>query len=227
MNVVFSPVFFAYAELWEAVSQRQNADAQFSQALKYICRGTQTAVTKAFVLLKRSASHGFTEAQFAAGWCYEYGCGTKRSYRQAIRWYKRAENNVTADVMNAYDPVGEEENARLQLYFTCASYAAAADCLLDTQEREDSFESDLNAAAKGDAISMLRLGHRFYYGQGVECDHAQAAIWYQRAANSGSDAAMLCLAQLAEGERRDREAARWYRRYAAERIRWRNRRLNW
>ena len=29
-----------------------------------------------------------------------------------------------ADVMNAYDPVGEDENARLQLYFTCASYAA-------------------------------------------------------------------------------------------------------
>ena len=67
MNIVFSPAFFVYAELWEVVGQRQNADAQFSQALKYICRGTQTAMTKAFVLLKRSASRGFTEAQFAAG----------------------------------------------------------------------------------------------------------------------------------------------------------------
>ena len=86
MNIVFSPAFFVYAELWGVVGQRQNADAQFSQALKYICRGTQTAMTKALDLLKRSASHGFTEAQFAAGWCYEYGCGTKRSYRQAIRW---------------------------------------------------------------------------------------------------------------------------------------------
>ena len=82
MNIVFSPAFFVYAELWEVVGQRQNADAQFSQALKYICRGTQTAMTKAFVLLKRSASCGFTEAQFAAGWCCEYGCGTKLSYRQ-------------------------------------------------------------------------------------------------------------------------------------------------
>ena len=227
MNIVFSPAFFVYAELWEVVGQRQNADAQFSQALKYICRGTQTAMTKAFVLLKRSASRGFTEAQFAAGWCCEYGCGTKLSYRQAIRWYKRAENNVTADVMNAYDPVGEDENARLQLYFTCASYAAAADCLMDMREREDSFASDFDSAAWGDAIGMLRLGHRLYYGRGVECDRVQAAMWYQRAANSGSDAAMLCLARLAEDERRDREAARWYRRYAADRIHWRNRRLNW
>ena len=163
MNIVFSPAFFVYAELWEVVGQRQNADAQFSQALKYICRGTQTAMTKAFVLLKRSASRGFTEAQFAAGWCCEYGCGTKLSYWQAIRWYKRAENNVTADVMNAYDPVGEDENARLQLYFTCASYAAAADCLMDMREREDSFASDFDSAAGGDAIGMLRLGHRLYY----------------------------------------------------------------
>lgn len=134
---------------------------------------------------------------------------------------------MTADVMNAYDPVGEDENARLQLYFTCASYAAAADCLMDMREREDSFASDFDSAAGGDAIGMLRLGHRLYYGRGVECDRVQAAMWYQRAANSGSDAAMLCLARLAEEERRDREAARWYRRYAADRIHWRNRRLNW
>lgn len=227
MNIVFSPAFFVYAELWEVVGQRQNADAQFAHALKYIRSGTSAAMTKALDLLKRSASHGFTEAQFAAGWCYEYGCGTKRSYRQAIHWYKRAENNVTADVMNAYDPVGEDENARLQLYFTCASYAAAADCLMDMREREDSFASDFDSAAGGDAIGMLRLGHRLYYGRGVECDRVQAAMWYQRAANSGSDAAMLCLARLAEEERRDREAARWYRRYAADRIHWRNRRLNW
>ena len=54
---------------------------------------------------------------------------------------------MTADVMNAYDPVGEDENARLQLYFTCASYAAAADCLMDMREREDSFASDFDSAA--------------------------------------------------------------------------------
>lgn len=30
MNIVFSPAFFVYAELWEVVGQRQNADAQFS-----------------------------------------------------------------------------------------------------------------------------------------------------------------------------------------------------
>ena len=98
---------------------------------------------------------------------------------------------------------------------------------MDMREREDSFASDFDSAAGGDAIGMLRLGHRLYYGRVVECDRVQAAMWYQRAANSGSDAAMLCLARLAEEEKRDREAARWYRRYAADRIHWRNRRLNW
>ena len=219
--------FFVYAELWEVVGQRQNADAQFSQALKYICRGTQTAMTKAFVLLKRSASRGFTEAQFAAGWCCEYGCGTKLSYRQAIRWYKRAENNVTSDVMSAFDPVGEAENARLRLYFECESYAAAVDALLDAQEREDSFMADYEAAVGGDATGMLYLGHRYYYGQDVACDQAEGIRWYHRAAEAGSDAAMSRLAQIYEADKHYKEAARWYRRYAAERIRWRNQRLNW
>lgn len=68
------------------------ADAQFSQALTHIRSGTPDAMAKAFDLFKRSGAHNFTEAQFAAGWCCEHGCGTKRNYPQAIRWYKRAEN---------------------------------------------------------------------------------------------------------------------------------------
>ena len=131
MDVTFSPALRVYAEMWEIAGRRRAADAQFSQALTHIRSGTPDAMAKAFDLFKRSGAHNFTEAQFAAGWCCEHGCGTKRNYPQAIRWYKRAENNVTSDVMSAFDPVGEAENARLRLYFECESYAAAVDALLD------------------------------------------------------------------------------------------------
>ena len=130
MDVTFSPALRVYAEMWEIAGRRRAADAQFSQALTHIRSGTPDAMAKAFDLFKRSGAHNFTEAQFAAGWCCEHGCGTKRNYPQAIRWYKRAENNVTSDVMSAFDPVGEAENARLRLYFECESYAAAVDALL-------------------------------------------------------------------------------------------------
>ena len=130
MDVTFSPALRVYAEMWEIAGRRRAADAQFSQALTHIRSGTPDAMAKAFDLFKRSGAHNFTEAQFAAGWCCEHGCGTKRNYPQAIRWYKRAENNVTSDVMSAFDPVGEAENARIRLYFECESYAAAVDALL-------------------------------------------------------------------------------------------------
>lgn len=172
MDVTFSPALRVYAELWEIAGRRRAADAQFAQALAHIRSGAPDAMAKAFDLFKRSGAHNFTEAQFAAGWCCEHGCGAKRNYPQAIRWYKRAENNVTSDVMSAFDPVGEAENARLRLYFECESYAAAVDSLLDAQEREDSFMADYEAAVGGDAIGMLHLGHRYYYGQDVACDPA-------------------------------------------------------
>ena len=162
MDVTFSPALRVYAEMWEIAGRRRAADAQFSQALTHIRSGTPDAMAKAFDLFKRSGAHNFTEAQFAAGWCCEHGCGTKRNYPQAIRWYKRAENNVTSDVMSAFDPVGEAENARLQLYFECEPYAAAVGVLLDAQEREDSFMADYEAAVGGDAASgasiLLRAG---------------------------------------------------------------------
>ena len=107
MDVTFSPALRVYAELWEIAGRRREADAQFAQALAHIRSGTPDAMAKAFDLFKRSGAHNFTEAQFAAGWCCEHGCGTKRNYPQAFRWYKRAENNVTSDVMSAFDPVGE------------------------------------------------------------------------------------------------------------------------
>ena len=65
------------------------------------------------------------------------------------------------------------------------------------------------------------------YGQDVVCDQAEGIRWYHRAAEAGSDAAMSRLAQIYEADKHYKEAARWYRRYAAERIRWRNQRLNW
>ena len=119
------------------------------------------------------------------------------------------------------------ENARLRLYFECESYAAAVDALLDAQEREDKLYGRLRGGGgrrcHRDAVS----GASMHYGRDVACDQAEGIRWYKRAAEAGSDAAMSRLAQIYEADKHYKEAARWYRRYAAERIRWRNQRLNW
>ena len=71
------------------------------------------------------------------------------------------------------------------------------------------------------------LPHRHSPRRPPLCDQAEGIRWYHRAAEAGSDAAMSRLAQIYEADKHYKEAARWYRRYAAERIRWRNQRLNW
>ena len=44
--------------------------------------------------------------------------------------------------------------------------------------------ADYEAAVGGDAIGMLHLGHRYYYGQDVACDQAEGIRWYHRAAEA-------------------------------------------
>ena len=49
----------------------------------------------------------------------------------------------------------------------------------------DSFLDDIAAAEQGDADACFRLGSRYYWGNGVERDPAQAVHWYRKAAVLG------------------------------------------
>ncbi len=69
-------------------------------------------------------------------------------------------------------------------------------------------------ATAGDSSSQNELGHKYYYGEGVQIDFTQAAKWYKLAAENGHCTAQFSLGVLYEnGEgvsRNPAEAYKWY-----------------
>ena len=77
----------------------------------------------------------------------------------------------------------------------------------------------LAKANSGDTASQVLVGESYAAGNGVTKDLNQAAVWYRKAADKGSAAAALHLAQLyrdgGKGLLRDMvQAAEWYRKAA-------------
>jgi TPR repeat protein len=74
------------------------------------------------------------------------------------------------------------------------------------------------AAAGGDSKAMYRLGEKYWTGDGVARDHAQAAAWYEKAAGAGHDDAMVRVGILHENGKgvalSHEKAAAWYRKAA-------------
>ncbi len=77
-------------------------------------------------------------------------------------------------------------------------------------------------AEKGDAASQFALGDCYYYGNGVEINHSEAAKWYRKAAEQGEINAQLKLGDMyatlyeaGKGVVRDYgESIKWYRKAA-------------
>ncbi len=84
---------------------------------------------------------------------------------------------------------------------------------------EDELAKTLKQARAGDRAAQRELGQRYYGGDGVPRDFAQAAQWWQKSATSGDDQAQVLLAVLlfkGEGVEQDRaQAVRWWRTAAA------------
>jgi len=74
------------------------------------------------------------------------------------------------------------------------------------------------AAADGNAEAQRRLGFRYYHGEGVKQDNAQAAALFEKAAAAGDVESASNLARMYEFgmgvTQDDNRAAEWYRRAA-------------
>lgn len=51
-------------------------------------------------------------------------------------------------------------------------------------------------AANGDAAAQYNLGNRYYFGEGVTKDYAEAIRWYRKAAEQGQDKAKRRLNEM-------------------------------
>lgn len=229
MQIVLNTLPPRFFELWHKAEKKKDEKAQFELAKLYSRSKNAEFASKAVDLYKKSASQGNTEAKFALGKCYETGYGVKRNYFRAIQWYKAADSSVTSDLMRYPDPVGDAAIERLRRYYEDDEYAAMMDAYLDAKEacRPDTFEFDLEAAERGDAEAQNSLGHRYYYGRGTEQNYEQALYWYHKSAEAGYEAGIKHLAEHYEKVRCYKESAKWHRKYAELRIKWRNERLGW
>lgn len=229
MKVEYSEQFKNLIKVWDKAVIQKEKHAQYTLASFYLKIQTETADKKAFDLYKKSAKQGYTEAMYALGICYELGKGVRRNYYQAVHWYICTDENITNDIMNNPDPIGDAAQAAIRRYFEDEEYAEFVDELLDTEkaETDDSFAADEEAARSGDAEAQNRLGHRYFYGNGTERDIVQAIHWYRESAKGGCEAGMLHLAEYYRNRKQYKEAAKWYRQYVEARIKWRNKRLGW
>jgi hypothetical protein len=87
----------------------------------------------------------------------------------------------------------------------------------DEQVRLEAEMPELDARADaGDAQAFVELGNRYFFGEAVAKDVAEAFRWYLRAAEAGSDAGMVNLASCSrrgEGVPQDPDqAVKWYER---------------
>jgi hypothetical protein len=92
--------------------------------------------------------------------------------------------------------------------------------VLFRQARERERAGWLEAARAGDAGAQFRLGLRYYRGEGVPPDRAEARVWLRKAAGQGRPQAQTLLGAMCffgQGGPRDLvEAARWFRLAAAQ-----------
>lgn len=229
MKVEYSEQFKNLIKVWDKAVIQKEKHAQYTLASFYLKLQTEAADKKAFDLYKKSAKQGYTEAMYALGICYELGKGVRRNYYQAVHWYICTDENITNDIMNNPDPIGDAAQAAIRRYFEDEEYAEFVDELLDTEkaETDDFFGADEEAAQSGDAEAQNRLGHRYFYGNGTERDIVQAIHWYRESAKGGCEAGMLHLAEYYKNRKQYKEAAKWYRQYVEARIKWRNKRLGW
>lgn len=229
MKVEYSEQFKKLIKVWDKAVIQKEKQAQYTLASFYLKLQTEAADKKAFDLYKKSAKQRYTEAMYALGICYELGKGVRRNYYQAVHWYICTDENITNDIMNNPDPIGDAAQAAIRRYFEDEEYAEFVDELLDTEkaETDDSFAADEEAARSGDAEAQNRLGHRYFYGNGTQRDIVQAIHWYRESAKNGCEAGMLHLAEYYRNRKQYKEAAKWYRQYVEARIKWRNERLGW
>lgn len=134
MKVEYSEQFKNLIKVWDKAVIQKEKHAQYTLASFYLKIQTETADKKAFDLYKKSAKQGYTEAMYALGICYELGNGVRKNYYQAVHWYICTDENITDDLMNNPDPIGDAAQAAIRRYFEDEEFAEFVDETLDNEK---------------------------------------------------------------------------------------------
>lgn len=130
-------------------------------------------------------------AQCCLGWAYYHGEGVRKSFRQAVYWYRKAAK-------------GGNRIAQYNLSL----------CYLDGEgvrkNLRTAFHWNQIAAYAGHTGAEQMAGWHYHGGRGVKADLSKARQWYLKAAAKGNLSALFCLGQLAFDQKDFREASHWF-----------------
>ena len=152
---------------------------------------------------KAEAQAGNAEAMYKLGCGWEHleqrlpwkGAERKTARAASIHWYTEAAEHGHIQAMKTVAMLWQND------YITDPA----------VERLEGAAKWYRRAAELGDANAIYETGKRVLYGQGVECDYAEAVRWLRKADELGVRAATLALAEMyedGEGVPRDLEEAR-------------------
>ncbi len=156
--------------------------------------------------LHKAADAGHADAQYQIGLAFENGVGVTSDLEIAKRWY-----GISAE---AGHPAARERRAAIELSELeqkarrgdMASQIALGDHYLLRRPKQPTaaLEWYLEAAKKGDASAMCRVGRTYLRETGVSTDEAEALKWLERASKGGDEEAKRLLADIKEQKIRER-----------------------
>ena len=126
--------------------------------------------TQSMQWLRKSAEHGFPQAQYNLAVLYKVGQGLPQDAAKSVMWFKRA---AAQGLLKAQVAVGL---AYVSGAGVSQDYAEAAVWLQRAADRED-------------PGAEYALGRLYYDGQGLPQDYTKAFAWLQKAADQGETGA--------------------------------------
>lgn len=218
----------AFLKTYHNAGGGKDAKALFELANYYVGKKDEKLQKEAFSLYQKSAKLGYTEGMFGVGVCYELGIGTPKNSKKAISWYSKAEINITEDLINNPDPVGDRENELIKIYLNNEELINAfLDAAEESRKQSNVLENDTRLADEGDAEAQYRMGRRYLDGHGVEKDEKKAYEFFRKSAEQDCESAVIRMMDYYNIRKDYDNAVVWYRRYTIIRIKWRNKRLGW
>ena len=68
----------------------------------------------------------------------------------------------------------------------------------EDEKQKSEFESNLEEAEQGNALTQYMIGYEYRYGEGVEQDHEEAMQWFRYAADQGNALAQKIIEESGE-----------------------------
>ncbi|PKY18744.1 HCP-like protein [Rhizophagus irregularis] len=148
------------------------------------------------------AIKGVPMAQYNLGYCYQYGQGVTKDYKEAFEWYSISANNECAEGQNKlgechYHGIGTTQDyLRAYKWYSKSAnngYALGKSNLGECyhygkgvkKNYYKAFELYSKAADEGNIKAQNNLGECYYYGEGIQQNHVKAFEWYYKSAING------------------------------------------